>query len=88
MKTFLRRPTKILQFPTHLGEFKKKSAHKKYEYVYLGSGTLNQLFIKGSYTQTLNLNFQKKLSKVSGKSLFFVIGPFCTPHSICLNIGF
>ena len=35
----------------------------------------------------LKLNFQKN-EVVSGKSPFFVIGPFCTPHSICLNIGF
>ena len=25
---------------------------------------------------------------VTGKTPFFVIGPFCTHHSICLNIGF
>ena len=24
---------------------------------------------------------------VTGKTPFLVIGPFCTPHSICLNIG-
>ena len=29
---------------------------------------------------------QKKV--VSGKAPFFVIGPICTPHSLCLNIGF
>ena len=34
----------------------------------------------------LKLNFQKN-EAVKGKSKFFVIGPFCTPHSICLNIG-
>ena len=36
----------------------------------------------------LNWNkiFKKKV--VTGKTLFFVIGPFCTPHSICVNIGF
>ena len=48
-------------------------------------GILNQLFIRDSYTQ--RLNFQKNES-VSGKSPFFMIGSFCTPHSICLNIGF
>ena len=41
---------------------------------------LNQLFIRGSYTQ--------KNEVVSGKSPIFVIGLFCIPHSICLNIGF
>ena len=35
----------------------------------------------------VKLNFQK-YEVVSGKSLFFMIGSFCTPHSICLNIGF
>ena len=48
-------------------------------------GALNQLFIGGSYT-VLKLNFQKNLA--SGESAFFVIGRFCTPYSICLNIGF
>ena len=32
----------------------------------------------------MNLNFQKGYV-VSGKSTFFVLDPFCTPHSICLN---
>ena len=47
-------------------------------------GSSNQLFITGSYTET-------KLSKNKAdtdKTAFFVIGPFCTSHSICLNIGF
>ena len=29
-----------------------------------------------------------KVKSVTGKILFFVIAPFCTPHSICFNIGF
>ena len=36
------------------------------------------------------LNFQKN-KVVSGNPLsspVFVVDPFCTPHSICLNIGF
>ena len=41
-------------------------------------GTLNQLFIRGSYTK---LNFWKN-KVVSGKTPFFVIGPFCTPYSM------
>ena len=44
-------------------------------------GTSNQLFIRGSQTQ-------KKKKIVTDKTPFFVLGPFCTPHSICLNIGF
>ena len=35
----------------------------------------------------LKQNFQKN-KVVNGKTPFFVIGPFCTHHSICLNIGF
>ena len=38
-------------------------------------GTSIQLFISGSYTE-------------KGKTPFIVIGPFCTPHSVCLKIGF
>ena len=34
----------------------------------------------------LKQNFQKKV--VTGKTPFFEIGPFCTPHSIFPNIGF
>ena len=41
--------------------------------------TLNHLFITSSY----------KTSKAIGdKNKFLVIGPLCTPHSICLTIGF
>ena len=47
-------------------------------------GTSNQLFIAGYYTET---NFQKNMAD-TGKTTFFVIGPFCTPHSIRLNIDF
>ena len=42
---------------------------------------LNQVFIRGSYTQ---VKFLKK-KVLSGKSAVFVIGPICTPHSICPN---
>ena len=35
----------------------------------------------------LKENFQK-IKLFTGKTPFFVIGPFYTPHSICLNIGF
>ena len=34
----------------------------------------------------LKQNFQKNTVD-TGKTTFFVIDPFCTPHSICLNIG-
>ena len=45
--------------------------------------TSNQLFKAGSYDET---KF-KKIKVVTCKTLFFVIGPFCTHHSVCLNIG-
>ena len=35
---------------------------------------------------TNSLTFQKN-NVVSGKTLFFVIDPFCTPDSVYLNIG-
>ena len=35
----------------------------------------------------LKQNFRKR-KVVTNKTLFFVIGQFCTPLSICLNIGF
>ena len=35
----------------------------------------------------LKQNLQKN-KIVTGKTPFFVIGPFCAHHSICLNIGF
>ena len=47
-------------------------------------GTINQLF-----TEVLKLKQNFSKNKVfTGKTLFFVIGPFCTNHSSCLNIGF
>ena len=36
---------------------------------------------------TLKQNFQKN-KVVTGKTPFFVIGPFCTPYSIRLNNAF
>ena len=45
--------------------------------------TLNQQFVRGSYTE---IKFSKKKKKaVSDKTTFFLIGPFYTPDS---NIGF
>ena len=46
-------------------------------------GTLNLLFIRG-YTE---IKFSKNKG-ISGKTLYFVKGQFCTPNSICLNISF
>ena len=50
---------------------------KKNEYGYLASWSSNQLFQKIK-------NFPKN-ELVTGKNSIFVIGPFCTPHYICLN---
>ena len=46
-------------------------------------GTSNELFIRGSWTET---KFSKN-KVVAGKTPFFEIGPFCNHHSIFLNIG-
>ena len=45
---------------------------------------LNQRLIRGSFTE---IKFSKK-KVVTGKTPLVVVGPFCTPHSICLNISF
>ena len=48
-------------------------------------GTLNQLFKK----EVLKLKQNPQKNKVvTGKTPFFVIGPFGGHHSICLSIGF
>ena len=46
-------------------------------------GTSNQLFIR---VPRMKQNFQKN-KVVTAKTPFFVIGPFCTHHSICLNMA-
>ena len=50
-------------------------------------GALNQLFVRGA-----QIRFSKKKNKkhkaISGKNPFFLIGPCCTSHVICPNIGF
>ena len=47
------------------------------------AGISNQLFIRGYLAE----NKFKKLGLATGKTLFFVIGPFYIHRSICLNIG-
>ena len=61
------------------------SAYKKYEYGHLG-----RWYIKSTlYQRFLNWNkIFKKSIVVTGKIPFFVIGPFCTQCSICLNVAF
>ena len=48
-------------------------------------GTSNQLFIKSILKLKQNL---QKNKVVTSKTPFFVTGPFCALHSICLDIGF
>ena len=50
-------------------------------------GTSNELVIREQLHLKGKQNFQKN-QVVTGKTPTFVIGPFCTHHSICLNIGF
>ena len=45
----------------------------------------NQLIIRSFYTDTKILKNDKV---VTGKTPFFVVGPFCTHRSISLNTGF
>ena len=45
---------------------------------------LNQLFIRDFYTE---IKCSKKNKVVSDETPFFVIGPFCTSHSVCPDIG-
>ena len=47
------------------------------------AGTSNQLVIRGFETQKTQKN-----KVVTGKTPFFVIDPFSTPDTFCLNIGF
>ena len=47
-------------------------------------GTSNKFFISGP---KIKAKFSKN-KVVTWKTTFFEIFPFCTPYSICLNIGF
>ena len=62
-----------------------KTVGLKYKYAYLGNCYIKSTMYKCSYTQ---IEFSKKNEVVSGKSSFALIGPLCTPYSMCLNIGF
>ena len=50
--------------------------------------TSNQLCLRGFLSETKFSKKKKKKKKVTGKTPFFVIGPFCTHHSNYLDIGF
>ena len=58
-------------------------AFEKYEYGHFGLRKINSIYDVFKLKQ----NFRKNWV-VTGKTPFFVIGPFCTPYSICVNIGF
>ena len=45
------------------------------------------IWVVGTSNQK-ELLYWNKFFKITGKIPFFMIGPFCTPHSICLNIAF
>ena len=60
---------------------KDSSIYKKQEFAICVVDSSNQLFIR---VLKLKQNFQK-YKVVTGKTLLFVIGPFCTYHSVCLN---
>ena len=60
------------------------SVYKKYEYVYLGNWCSKSTIFK---RLLYSISFQKN-GGTQWQSSFFVIDPFCTPHSVCLNIGF
>ena len=49
---------------------------------------LNQLFVRGTQIRFSKKRKKKKDKAVSGKNPFFLIGPCCTSHVICPNIGF
>ena len=50
-------------------------------------GSLNQLFSRGFYSRIKFSKRKQKQQLVRGKNPLFVISPFGTPCSICLNIG-
>ena len=69
---------------------------KKQRQIKLQSLPKAQIWTSGSLVHQSNsllevLKLEQNLQKnkvITGKIPFFVIGPFCTHHSICLNIGF
>ena len=52
-------------------------------------GTSNQIFVK-KFLKILKklLKIFKKNKVITGKTPSYAIGPFCTHHSICLDIEF
>ena len=58
---------------------KKPTICEKFEHGHLCIRSLNQLFLRGSYTET---------KIVTGYRPFFVICPFCTSQSIYPSIDF
>ena len=46
------------------------------------------IWVVGTTNRQKTFKIFKKTKVVTGKTSLFVIGPFCTTRSICLNIGF
>ena len=77
-------PTKLLSIKDTHRANKSQALMNSMNMDILVVGTLNRLLISGFYTQ---IKFTKN-KVVSGKTSFFVNGPFFVPHYICLNKGF
>ena len=60
---------------------------QKEEYRHLSSCYIKSTLFKCFFILKKILK-KKKKKKVTGKTPFFVIGPFCTHHSNYLDIGF
>ena len=75
---------RILTGKTILKE--NSNACEKYEYGHLRCWYIKSTFYKTEFLK-LKQNFQK-YEVVAGKTLFLVIGRFCTHHTICHNTGF
>ena len=62
------------------------SAYEKSEYGYLGRWYI-KLTLFNEEVLKLKQIFQKN-KVITDKTPLFVIGPFCSRHSVCLSIGF
>ena len=54
----------------------------------LTKSTNKGIWVVGTTKKLTVQMVQQKNNVVTGKTPFFVIGPFCSHHFICLNIGF
>ena len=71
---------------THRKKDPKKLQRLRKVWIWRFGSLANQI---NSFKEVLQLKQKFKKNKVvTGKTSFFVIGPLCTHHSVCLNIGF